>query len=139
MSILDTLALAPAIDKSTTNPKRQKLLKRLDVQLKIAKSEFEGLDYVPTKEKFKLNKETGEKTKISVAKSVSKWWKKIDNIFYLSIRYGNKPLELSKGNFSIKVENENELVPTLEKVIEAVAKGELDELLEKAGKPPKKK
>lgn len=139
MSILDTLALAPAIDKSTTNPKRQKLLKRLDVQLKIAKSEFEGLDYVPTKEKFKLNKETGEKTKISVAKSVSKWWKKIDNIFYLSIRYGNKPLELSKGNFSIKVENENELVPTLEKVIEAVAQGELDELLEKAGKPPKKK
>jgi len=137
MSILNSLDLAPAIDKETINPKRQKLLKRLDVQLKMAKAEFEGLDYVPTKEKFKVDNDSGAKTRVTIQRNIGRWWKKIDNIYFLQIRYGNKALELSKGNFSIKIEKETQLVPTLEKVISAVAQGELDELLAKAGKPIK--
>jgi hypothetical protein len=131
MSILKSLSLAPAIDKSSSNPKRQKLLKRLDVQLKIAQAQVDGTDYVPTKEKFQTDKETGLKTKISVQKNVAKWWKKIDNVYFLEIRYSNKPLELAKDLFSIEVGSEDQLVPTLEKVIAAVASGELDPFLEK--------
>jgi hypothetical protein len=131
MSILKSLTLTPALDKNSGNPKRQKLLKRLDVQLLMAKAYVNNEIYTPTKERFQLNKETGIKTKISVQKNIAKWWKKIDNIYYLEIRYGNKPLELSKGLFSIQIDDRNQLVPTLEKVISAVASGEFDPILEK--------
>ncbi|GAA6203865.1 DUF6641 family protein [Thalassotalea sp. SU-HH00458] len=130
MSILKSLTLTPAINKNAGNPRRQKLLNRLDVQLKMAEALINNNSYVPTKEKFKLDEVTGLKNKISVQKNVAKWWLKVDNIYYFSVRYGNKPLELSKGNFSIKVGDESDLVPTIKKVIEAVANGELDTLLE---------
>ncbi|TYK66011.1 DUF6641 family protein [Colwellia echini] len=130
MSILKSLTLTPAINKNTGNPRRQKLLNRLDVQLKMAEALINNSSYVPTKEKFELDETTGLKTKRKIQKNVAKWWVKVDNILYFSVRYGNKPLELSKGNFSIQIGEESELVPTIKKVIEAVANGELDTLLE---------
>jgi TRAP-type mannitol/chloroaromatic compound transport system substrate-binding protein len=130
MSILKSLTLTPAINKNAGNPRRQKLLNRLDVQLKMAEALINNSSYVPTKEKFKLDDATGLKNRVLVQKNVAKWWAKIDNIYYFSVRYGNKPLELSKGNFSIQVGEESDLVPTIKKVIEAVASGELDTLLE---------
>jgi hypothetical protein len=131
MSILKSLTLTAALDKSSGNPRRQKLLNRLDVQLLIARAQVNNEIFTPTKEKFQLDKETGLKTKVSVQKNVAKWWKKIDNVYYLEVRYSNKPLELAKDLFAIEVGNEDQLVPTLEKVISAVANGELDSLLDK--------
>tara|TARA_R110002167_G_scaffold192345_2_gene394834 strand:+ start:13966 stop:14388 length:423 start_codon:yes stop_codon:yes gene_type:complete len=131
MSILKSLTLTPALDKDTGNPKRQKLLKRLDVQLLMAKAYVNNEIYTPTKEKFQVDKETGLKTKISVQKNIAKWWKKIDNIYYLQVRYSNKPLELAPKLFNIEINDKAQLVTTLEKLISAVANGELDPLLEK--------
>jgi hypothetical protein len=131
MSILKSLTLTPAMDKNAGNPKRQKLLKRLDVQLLMAKAYVNNEIYTPTKEKFQIDKETGLKTKISVEKNISKWWKKIDNIYYLQIRYSNKPLELAPKLFNIEINDKNQLIKIIEQVISAVALGEFDPILEK--------
>lgn len=131
MSILNSLTLTPAMDKNAGNPKRQKLLKRLDVQLLMAKAYVNNEIYTPTKEKFQIDKDTGIKTKVFLQKNVSRWWRKIDNVYYLEIRYSNKPLALAKDLFSIQIDNKDQLVTTLEQVITAVADGEFDPILAK--------
>jgi hypothetical protein len=62
---------------------------------------------------------------------VSPWYYKRNNQYFFEVRYGNKPLELSKGNHAIEIGEQENLVPTIETVIEAVVAGELDPLLDK--------
>jgi hypothetical protein len=50
----------------------------------------------------------------------------------VSIRYGSKVLELSKGKTSIEIAGAQDLVPALETVKVAVLAGELDSQIEAA-------
>ena len=50
----------------------------------------------------------------------------------MEIRYGNKALELAEGKTAIAIQNKENIVGTIEKVIEAVIEKELDTAITKA-------
>jgi len=132
--LLSSLKLSTRPEKTRDNPilkKREKLLAKLDQQLAMARSHIAGEPYTVYKEKWQKNSETGQQEKIQIPKKVSPWFYKRNNQYFFEVRYGNKPLELSKGNHAIEVGEQENLVPTIETVIEAVVAAELDPLLEK--------
>jgi len=133
-TLLSKLKLSTRPEKTKDNPllkKREKLLIKLNQQLAMAQSHVAGETYTVYKEKWQKNEETGQQEKVQIAKKVSPWFYKRNNQYFCEVRYGNKPLELSKGNHAIKVGEQENLVQTIETVIEAVVAGELDPLLDK--------
>jgi len=133
-TLLSKLKLSTRPEKTSENPtlkKREKLLTKLNQQLAMAQSHVAGETYTVFKEKWQKNKETGQQEKIQVPKKISPFYYKRNNQYFFEVRYGNKPLELSKGNHAIEVGEKENLVPTIETVIEAVVAGELDPLLDK--------
>jgi hypothetical protein len=60
------------------------------------------------------------------------WWISESGKVCVSIRYGSKVLELSKGKAAVEVANPDELASTLEAVRRAVEAGELDAQIEAA-------
>jgi len=132
--LLSSLKLSARPEKTRDNPllkKREKLLIKLNQQLAMAQSHVAGETYTVYKEKWQKNEETGQQEKIQIPKKVSPWFYKRNNQYFFEVRYGNKPLELSKGNHAIQVGEQEDLVATIETVIEAVVSSELDPLLEK--------
>jgi len=133
-TLLSKLKLSARPEKTKDNPllkKREKLLFKLNQQLGMAQSHITGATYTVYKEKWQKNEETGQQEKVQIPKKVSPWFYKRNNQYFFEVRYGNKPLELSKGNHAIEVGEQENLVPTIETVIEAVVSAELDPLLEK--------
>ena len=57
------------------------------------------------------------------------WWQSADGKTFLELRYGFKPLEIVKGKCAVEVGEIKNLVPTFEKLRDAVAMGEFDEQL----------
>jgi len=132
--LLSSLKLSARPEKTRDNPllkKREKLLIKLNQQLAMAQSHVAGETYTVYKEKWQKNEETGQQEKIQIPKKVSPWFYKRNNQYFFEVRYGNKPLGLSKGNYAIQVGEQEDLVATIETVIEAVVSSELDPLLEK--------
>ena len=81
-----------------------------------------------------IDQQSAKLDEVSDGKSVhGLWfWRVDDGTYLLSIRYGRRDLELSKGMFSIACEDLSAVKTTLEKVREMTLAGELDEALEKA-------
>jgi hypothetical protein len=134
MSILNKLSLTARPEKTSENPtlkKREKLLTKLNQQLAMAQSHVAGETYTVFREKWQKNAETGVQEKIQIPKKVSPWFYLRNNQYFFEVRYGNKPLELSKGNHAIEVGEKENLVSTIETVIAAVVAGEVDDLLNK--------
>ncbi len=76
---------------------------------------------------------TGLTKTVEVPKRVKQWWWTTDNgKVCLSIRYGAKLLELSKGKAACEVGSGDELVAALETIKTAVEQGELDAQIEAA-------
>ena len=93
----------------------------------LARAQAEGRVYAPTKFKSVKDAETGERRSIETAKKVKQWWwKTADGKLNLSIRYGAKVIEISKGKNAIELSSVDELLPTLEIVKQAVEEGSLD-------------
>jgi len=64
----------------------------------------------------------------------TQWWvKDADGNCLLAIRYGSKVLEIEKDKTAIVVGNPDQLVPTIEMIIAAIAAGELDGHLAQMG------
>ena len=88
-----------------------------------------GKEYFGTRDVWKTN-DQGEKVKTTEQKRVKKWFYTNDGeTWYLEVRYGNKPLQLSQGKTAIVVGTKDKLVAVIEKVIEAVKATELDEAI----------
>jgi len=60
------------------------------------------------------------------------WWTGEKGETLLSIQYGSKTLEISKGKPAIEVASAGDLVSVLDVVIDAVQSGELDAQMEAA-------
>jgi hypothetical protein len=134
MSILNKLSLTARPEKTSENPtlkKREKLLTKLNQQLAMAQSHVAGETYTVFREKWQKNAETGVQEKIQIPRKVSPWFYLRNNQYFFEVRYGNKPLELSRGNHAIEVGEKENLVSTIETVIAAVVAGEVDDLLNK--------
>lgn len=87
-------------------------------------------NYKPTKTKWVQN-EDGTERKLEMPKRIRRWWcEQQGGTILLTIRYGNKVVELEHGKNAIELSSKAELEPTLQSIKQAVDNGEFDKLLE---------
>lgn len=129
MSALSNLKLVVA-QKPTKMPpivqRRNKVINKLWEQQKLIESRLSGTAYAPLKTKRVKDLEGNIKT-IEVPKRLKPWWFTSDTgKTCLTIRYGNKPIEIVKGKAAIEVSDVEELVLILSQLMQAINDGELD-------------
>ena len=106
--------------------RRRKIIAKIDEQILLATDS----NYKPTKIKWVRN-ENGTERKLEIPKRVRRWWaEQQGGTVLLTIRYGNKVIELEKGKNAIELPSKAELEPTLQSIKKAVDDGEFDKLLE---------
>jgi hypothetical protein len=106
--------------------RRCKLIAKIDEQILIATDS----NHRPTKIKW-IQNEDGTERKLGIPKRVRRWWcEQQGGTVLLTIRYGNKVIELEKGKNAIELPSKAELEPTLQSIKKAVDDGEFDKLLE---------
>ncbi len=136
MTILKQLnyAALPAFKHmSPEQHRRNKLVVALNEQKSIAEATRDGKEFGVTKKRWATS-EDGSKKLIEVPKRLKRWWVSDDKgNCLLSIRYGNKVLELEKGKAAIVVGKNDKLIPTIDTLISAVTAGELDSHLAQLG------
>ena len=129
MSILKTLKLTAATPlkaNAAENGFRGKLLHFLNEQKALAEAEIAGTAFSATKRVTRTN-EAGEKVRVDAPRHVRKgWFTDAAGKMFFQIRYGSKPLELSKGMNAVEVENLAALPTVIASIIQAVQAGELD-------------
>jgi hypothetical protein len=77
--------------------------------------------------------DTGIRRQVETPKRVKPWWFTTESgKLALSVRYGSKVLELSRGKIAVEIGSEKDLVPTLELIKTAVLNGEIDIQIESA-------
>ena len=112
--------------------RRNKLAAKIEEQLQLATAQKEGRLYAPKRIKNVTN-EIGERVAVETTKRVKEWyWTTPANRINLSVRYGSKTLELSKGKNAIELSSGEELLSTLSMLKEAVIAGELDDAITNA-------
>ena len=134
MALLNGLKLVAAKRSNNASPvmqRRQKMAKQLDEQLGLAQAIASGTTYAPAKQKKVLNVETGERVTVTVPKRVKQWWWEQNGKCNISVRYGARTIELSKGKNAVEC-NSAELVSVITLLRDAVIAGELDAQLEQA-------
>ena len=106
--------------------RRRKLIAKIDEQILIATDS----NYKPTKIKW-VHNEDGTERKLEIPKRIIRWWcEQQGGTILLTIRYGNKVIELEQGKNAIELSSKAELEPTLQSVKKAIDNGEFDRLLE---------
>ena len=129
MSILKTLKLTAATRNAPLTPEqmlRGKLVSYLNEQKALAEAEITGTSFVATKKVTRKNAE-GENIRVDAPRHVRKgWFTDAAGKMFFQIRYGSKPLELTKGMNAVEVENLAELPSLIVSIIEAINAGELD-------------
>ena len=129
MSSLSNLKLVSSQRKkiiSPTEARRKKLTIKLYEQIQLAKALRDGERYAPLKMRTILNKETGTKQRVEVAKNINPWWWDENGKICVMVHYGSKVLELQNGLNAVEVDDIDTLVATLELIKTATDKGELD-------------
>lgn len=112
---------------------RAKLIDRLAEQKELAEADLKGEQLTKTRIKFVKDDTTGETTRIEVPKQIRRWWWKDEtDAVMLVIRYGNKPVHITKDKSTIEVGTMDKLPQVIDTVIEAVKAGELDKALKAA-------
>lgn len=145
MSALSNLKLSDTSPRAKLSPvarKRLKLLDQIDLQLKAATAFLANEQFVQQVQRWARVEGSHDKQLVTRKKPVRPWWWHNDvGRLMLSVRAGNRLLELAEGKVSIEVGTPEDLQKTIETLREAVAAGELDEQLSKSfGRPvsPKK-
>jgi len=143
MTALSKFKLVVAKRQQKFNPvafRRQKLCTKLAEQLAMAKAKKEGKSFIATRMKKVIDEETGLEKVIEVAKRTKEWYWVENNKVQLQVMYGTKPLTFNaKGANTIEVNSGDELINTLEVLMEATNAGELDDALESASKALKER
>lgn len=105
--------------------RRSKLIQRLEQQLKLS----QDAGYAPTKIKW-LPDTRGIKQPVEMKKRITPWWRTdAAGRIALVVKYGSRPIEFEKGKAAIMLPAKDQLPATLERLIKAVADGELDVFL----------
>jgi hypothetical protein len=134
MSNFATLKLTAAVKPTNFSPvqlRREKMSKRLQEQIDLAKAQQTGAQFNAIKMRSITDKETGLRKFVETSKRVKQWWFTAENRkLSLSVRYGARLLELAKGKFAVELASDKELVTTLELIQSAVLSGELDAQIE---------
>jgi hypothetical protein len=128
MSLLKSLNFVSAPKLSSKDPadnRRRKLITQLEQQRELALNPA----YVVSRQKW-VKQENGSKSLVEMPKRVKRWWT-VDaagNCFFV-VRYGSKVLALQEGKAAIAC-NKEDLASIVQTVINAVAAGELDAVIE---------
>ena len=129
MALLNSLKLSPYNPTNRNNSflkRRRKLIAKIDEQILIATDS----NYKPTKIKWVQN-EDGTERKLEIPKRLRRWWcEQQGGTILLTIRYGNKVIEIEEGKNAIELSSKAELEPTLQSIKRAVDNGEFDVILE---------
>jgi hypothetical protein len=137
-TILSSLKFTTATPEHQRSPvfvRRRKLVKQIGEQVALAEAQQNNAVYCATKLRTVKDNETGERRTVEVQKRVKSWvFATESGKLAVSIRYGARLLEISKGKSAVELANAAQLVPTLKLIAEAVEAGELDEQLEAASK-----
>lgn len=135
MSFIAKLKLVSSKRERNLSPiivRRNKLAAKIEEQLQLATAQKEGRLYAPKRIKNVINAE-GERVAVETTKRVKEWyWTTPSNKINLSVRYGSKTLELSKGKNAIELSSGEELLSTLSMLKDAVIAGELDDAITNA-------
>lgn len=136
MTVLSKLKLVSSKKERNFSPivaRRNKLAAKIEEQLLFATAQRDGEIYAPKRLKNIIDKLTGERRTIEATKRIKEWyWTNSTGKIHLSIRYGSKTLEFSKGKNAIELSTGDELLVTLATLKEAVIAGELDEAISQA-------
>ena len=142
MSVLAKLTLTDKqkpTDLSPIQRLRIKMHEALEKQIKHANwiISTDG-PYEPTEMRYERNPETGQLEQRHVKVRYSPWWWTDETgQLFVSLRYGNKALEIKPNKTAVAVEAEEQLPDTFRALQEAVRAGELDKALEAAAKARK--
>jgi hypothetical protein len=136
LSRLKMTAKPAAVSSDPVIARREKLLVRLQEQREMALCFVDGKAYTATWQKTVVDAETGAKKIEEVPRRVKAWFSGAADKMLLEVRYGNVLVELAPGQNAIEVGAAAKLEPTIDTVIEAVAAGEVDELLTSITKKP---
>ena len=110
---------------SATLAKREKILKGLDEQIKIASNR----SYQPVKYKW-LADINGNIKRTAIPVKVKKWWVELlDGSVQISVYYKGKPIYMKDGRDAIQIDSLKELVAHLELLRASVNLGDFDDLL----------
>jgi hypothetical protein len=135
MSTLSALKLTAAKRSTGISPqvnRRMKLLKKIDDQIALAKALATGGTYTTSRFRTVKDDEGGSRS-VEIQKKVRPWWFPTETgKIALSIRYGARVVEISKGKTAIEVASGEDLVNALSVVRKAVDAGELDTQIETA-------
>ena len=78
-----------------------------------------------------MQNKDGTERKLEIPKRIIRWWcEQQGGTILLTIRYGNKVIELEQGKNAIELSSKADLEPTLQSIKKAVNNGEFDKLLE---------
>ena len=136
MGALEQLTWVAAKKPIRLNPqqhRRNKLAAKLDEQIKLAEAQLNGTTYQPLTRKTVINPQTGISQTIETTKRIKTWWWTGGNgKLLLSIRYGAKVIELSKGKNAVELADRAALLNALTAIHQAVLAGELDAQIEAA-------
>ncbi len=109
-----------------TLAKREKIIKSLDEQIKMASNRA----YQPMKYKW-LADVNGNIRKTAVPIKLKKWWVELlDGRVQISIFHRGKPVEMKDGRDAIRIDSVRELVAHLELLRASVNLGDFDDLIE---------
>ncbi len=135
MSTLSALKLTAAKRSTGISPqvqRRLKLVKKIDDQIALAKALSTGGTYTTSRFRTIKDDEGGSRS-IEIQKKVRPWWFPTETgKIALSIRYGARVVEISKGKSAIEVASGDDLINALSVVRKAVDAGELDAQIESA-------
>jgi hypothetical protein len=136
MSALTSLKLVSAKKPTNIPPvvlRRNKLSAKLWEQIELARGQTTGKPFVVIKNRTIKDSETGLRKVVEVPKRLRPWWWISETgKVCVSVRYGSKVLELSKGKSAVEVASPEDLIKTLETVRSAVEAGDLDAQIEAA-------
>ena len=128
MSYLTKLTLTQLKRNPQQSPeqaRRAKLIVKLQEQLALAQAQSKGERLLVTKPVWTRD-DNGNKVRVQKERAVRAWWWPQGSELHMSVRYGARQLELSKGKRAIVVGNANLLPGALNTLIQATQAGELD-------------
>ena len=125
LSKLNITQLKRPQKQSPAEERRGKLIVKLEEQLALAEATAAGKTYVVTKSAWKRD-DAGNKTRVQRERAVRAWWWNDGTSLSMVVRYGARPLELSKGKRALTVADTAALPEVINTIIAAVKAGELD-------------
>ena len=130
MSTLSTLKLSassPRQQLSATDRLRRKLLEQLDLQIRAAVCAMAGETFQHEVQRWVRQNGSNDKVLTTITRQVRPWW--WTNSFgtiMLSLRQGNRIIDIAEGKSSIEVGELSDLLAILETLRKAITAGELD-------------